>query len=1423
MPPVHNVLELGPYRGKSPGVYVQGSDWRIWAKRFENFLTLRDVKEDVQKRLIFLDEIGPENYGLLESLLPGQELETVEYKKLKDKMHERFKPKVLLLSERYRLLQLSQKTGQSLAEYHAELQNAAKTCELEKVQDVRDLLVSMAFLTGIQSAETRKRLMENSDHSATQLLEVAEAFERASRGAREARNGSPGEIHRVDQRSRGGGHPQRAAHAAVKSKRAGAPSGYIGKSGSQNRWSGRPDQTRGSPGWRGSATCFKCGKPGHKQQQCPQPDTPYTSKKTHQVMFEESEDSDWGGIFAIADNQDKSRPACRFEATLNGSPVTFELDTGAGMTVMGSQVWNSVGQPRLRTAETSATAYSGTPLRFKGICTMNVSWGGKTIPMDIHVMDCPAPALWGRDAIGKFKMDLNEVYHGVQGVRQVAKLDRAKEITRILKENEALFRPELGRCTTAKASLKFKEESPCPKFFRARPVAYSLKPKVDEALENMVLSGCIKRVDHATWATPLVVVPKADGRVRICGDFKVTVNQQLDIQQYPLPKPDDLFHMLNGGEKFSKIDLRDAYMQIELDEESKKYLVLNTQKGLYQYERLPFGVAPAPAIFQCIMEQTLAGIPGVLCYLDDVTVTAPNDEEHLLRLRKVLGRLKDSGFRLRRDKCAFMVESMEFLGHIVDKRGIRPSPEKVKAMVEMPPPSTIKQVESFIGMINYYGKFIPMLSTMAAPLNMLRKLGAEFKWGREQQIAFDKIKVCLTSADVLAHYDPRIPVVLATDASEYGIGAVIYHKYGDGNEKVIAYASRSLTKTERNYAQIEKEALGIVYGVEKFSQFLYGRQFTLLTDHQPLVRIFGPKHELPVIAAKRLHRWALKLMMYAFEIEYRRTEEFGNADGLSRLPQLAEMPSVDMLRMEDSITRWARHNLAILPVSREQWVVETERDPVLSKVREYLKHGFPAKVTDKDLKPYVTRKDELSREEGCLFWNGRAVIPAVLRLQVLKALHSNHYGKARMKALARLKVWFPGMDEQIEKLAKACEVCAVLGNQLTKTPLHPWELPDRPWQRVHIDFCGPVCNSMWLVVVDAKTKWPEVLKMSNITALSTIQKLRTVFATHGVPEQIVSDNGPQLTSKEFADFCKLLNVEHRFTPPYHPNSNGEAERFVQTFKKALEKCIRGGRKVEEAVDGLLLDYRSTPHPATGLSPAFMLMGRQLRTPLEAVTANTQEIENPEVTAKYRSQMRQNHDKTCRERSFKVGDSVYVQNPQPHGDRWFSGVITEKLGENRYNVHFGHGQRQCHANQLKGKAIRWEDYESYVLRKAGQDNSGSIPTATPFSKTLPSNPSPIPVINSPLKATQQASKRPAQQASQPAASKVSQQASQRAALTTKQPVMQKTAQQTSKNASQGAPSRQVPQRVQPQAPQQAAPATRASDRARKVPQRYHDQY
>ena len=306
---------------------------------------------------------------------------------------------------------------------------------------------------------------------------------------------------------------------------------------------------------------------------------------------------------------------------------------------------------------------------------------------------------------------------------------------------------------------------------------------------------------------------------------------------------------LTGGKRFSKLDLTSAYQQMLLDESSSKLVTINTHQGLYQFTRLPFGVASAPAVFQRAMDTILQGVPGVICYLDDILVTGKSDGEHFHNLEEVLKRLQHHGVRLRKDKCHFLKESVEYLGHQIDETGVHTSPQKVKAVVDAPSPRTIQELRSFLGLLNYYARFLPNLASTLHPLHALLCQDQPWQWSDLCEQAFQAAKQKLVEAPVLAHYNPEHPIVLAGDASAYGIGAVISHKLPDGSERPVAYASRTLTKSERNYAQVEKEALSLVFSVRKCHQYLYGHSLTILTDHKPLKAILGPKKHIPPLAA----------------------------------------------------------------------------------------------------------------------------------------------------------------------------------------------------------------------------------------------------------------------------------------------------------------------------------------------------------------------------------------------------------------------------------------------------------------------------------------------------------------------------------------------------------------------------------------------
>ncbi|KAJ8333939.1 hypothetical protein SKAU_G00412580 [Synaphobranchus kaupii] len=294
----------------------------------------------------------------------------------------------------------------------------------------------------------------------------------------------------------------------------------------------------------------------------------------------------------------------------------------------------------------------------------------------------------------------------------------------------------------------------------ARVIPYTLRPKVEAEIDRLSEQGVISPVKFSDWATPIVPVVKKNGDVRICGDFKVTINPALCVEHYPIPRIEDLFASLSGGQHFSKIDLSNAYLQILVEEESRKYLTITTSKGLFCYNRLAFGITSAPAIFQRAMDQVLQGLPNVHCYLDDILVTGQNHHQHLKNLDAVLERLEEFGLRVQKGKCEFFKDSLEYLGHVIDARGLHTSPEKVRAMVDAPAPTNVSQLRSFLGIINYYGRFIHNLSAILNPLNALLCKGKQWNWSSECAMAFEKAKEQLLSSRVLTHYDPRLPIRL---------------------------------------------------------------------------------------------------------------------------------------------------------------------------------------------------------------------------------------------------------------------------------------------------------------------------------------------------------------------------------------------------------------------------------------------------------------------------------------------------------------------------------------------------------------------------------------------------------------------------------------------------------------------------------------
>ena len=369
----------------------------------------------------------------------------------------------------------------------------------------------------------------------------------------------------------------------------------------------------------------------------------------------------------------------------------------------------------------------------------------------------------------------------------------------------------------------------------------------------------------------------------------------------------------------------------------------------------------------------------------------------------------------------------------------------------------------------------------------------------------------------------------------------------DGSDKPIYYASRSLSSAEKGYSQLDKEGLAIIFAVKKFHNFLYGRHFVINSDHRPLQHIFGHDKPVPTLASARLQRWALLLgaydyrveykssselqhAAYDYRVEYKSSSELQHADGLSRLP-LPESPIHVPLPGE---TVLLLENMDLASLNFKKIRQTTNSDPILSRVRHFVLQGWGSFV-DNSLVPYHTKRDELSIQDGCILRGSRVVIPAKCRGLVMDMLHEGHPGICRMKSIARGFVWWPGIDEELEGRVRACKRCQFSRHSPTKVPLHPWEWPQRPWGRIHIDHAGGFLGKLFLLAVDAHSKWMEVEMVDSATSDSTIRKLRTMFSTHGLPEVLVSDNGSAFSSEEFQKFMGRNNIRHVRTAPYHPS------------------------------------------------------------------------------------------------------------------------------------------------------------------------------------------------------------------------------------------------------------------------------------------------
>lgn len=746
----------------------------------------------------------------------------------------------------------------------------------------------------------------------------------------------------------------------------------------------------------------------------------------------------------------------------------------------------------------------------------------------------------------------------------------------------------------------------------ARPTRqspYRVSSHEREAIRTQVddmLSDDIIQPSKSPWAAPVVLVKKKDGTLRFCVDYR-RLNKITKKDVYPLPRIDDALDHLCHAKYFSSMDLKTGYWQIEVDERDREKTAFITPDGLYEFKVMPFGLCTAPATFQRVMDTVLAGLKWHTClvYLDDVVVFARTFDEHLARLEYVLEAIRTSGLTLKPEKCRFAYEELKFLGHVVNGAGVLPDPAKTSAIANFPRPKDKKGVRRFLGLCAYYRRFVANFARIAEPLTRLTKDSTPFSWENAQEKAFCELQQRLLNPPVLAHFDENAETEMHTDASDVGLGAVLVQKQS-GCEKVIAYASRGLSKEEKNYSASEKECLAIIWAISKFRPYVYGRPFKVVTDHHALCWLANLKDP-----SGRLGRWSLRLQEFDVTIVYKSGRKHSDADCLSRAP--VDPPSQDS--DEDS---------AFFGVVTESDLAAQQRaDPDLRVMIDYLEGRNVAvpRAFKRNLPAFCLNNSVLVKKNFSPGTRAKylLVIPPDLRDEILEACHddpsSGHLGTARTIAKIKAKYFWPRLTSDVTHYVRSCRDC-----QRRKTPptrpagfLQPIAVPSKPFQQIGMDLLGPFPTSRsenkWIVVAtDYMTRYAETAALPRGTAQEVAKFfINQVVLRHGAPEVLITDRGTAFTAELMQGILRYSNTDHRRTTAYHPQTNGLTERLNKTIADMLSMYVDVEHKTwDEVLPYVTFAYNTAIQETTHMTPFELVYGRQPTTMLDAMLPHVED-------------------------------------------------------------------------------------------------------------------------------------------------------------------------------------------------------------------------
>lgn len=1284
-PPTFSMTEYRSSEGTTVEDYFKRFDWGLQLSKISNELYGNYARV----------HMGAELNNALKFLVCPRKSEELTYDEIKSTLTNHFDRTKNKYAESIKFRHITQQKKKTIANFILRLKQGSAHCEYD---DFLDRMLIEQLLHGLESREMCDEIIAKKPTTFNEACEIAYTLEATRYTADEVKNTGPTEM--SEQMHKLGIVPSKMKYNK-KAPRSRSQSRSQGsqrvRSTSRQDKQNKSDKCRPCNGCGGlhmrnqcqfrQAKCFNCDKQGHIAKVCrTKKNRQDTASVTEQAntTTQPADSIDSLQQFNKVSEVNTINPLGKqmLNVQIDGHNIPMELDTGAPCSIISKKRLITI-KPNyiLQSTKRQFTSYTGHPIKCIGLIVVNVTIGSTTRRLELYVVDDDRDTLLGREWIIHFIKDINfaELFSTSNKVHTITSTtsclsSEQKQLDQLLARYEDVFSNTPGKLKGPPATIHFKSGA-TPVFARAREIPLALREAYAKEIDAKIASGFYERVEHSEWASTTHVVTKKNGKIRITGNYKPTLNPRIVVDEHPIPRAEHLFNKMKGANLFCHLDITDAYTHLPVDEEFSHALTLNTPTHeLIRPKRAVYGAASIPAIWQRRMESVLQDLPNVLNFFDDILVFANGFDNLLTILDASLERIRSYGLQLNRSKCIFATSTVEFLGHKIDSHGVHKSDKHIEAIRDAPKPTTREELTLFLGKATYYRSFIPDLSTKDRPLRDML-LNESFTWTKDVEKAYTDIKNILISPQVLMPYNPSLPLLLATDASKTGLGAVLSHKLNNGEERPIAYASRTLSNPEQRYPQIDKEALAIIWAVQKFFHYLYARHFTLISDHKPLMQILHPEKSLPVLCISRMANYADYLAHFDYDVVFKPTKANANADYCSRAP-LPTTTTINKItateeeeKVHDEFDEFVFCQIRQLPVRAEHIARETRKDLHLGKILQLLETGQSLASAK-----YKAPEVNYTLAANCLLFEHRVVIPESLRQPILKDLHAAHVGIVKMKGIARSYVYWPGIDADIERIAKSCHDCAKHAHNPPKFREHHWEYPKGSWQRIHIDYAGPVAGMMLLIIADAYSKWIEVKVTNSITTAATIVILDGLFASYGIPITIVSDNGPQFTATEFKTFLQNSGVKyHKLTAPYHPATNGQAKRYVQTTKDALKAMSTTRGSLQRDINEFLRQYRKAPHTTTGHPPALLFLGRNIRTRIDLVRPDSVDTK---VTEKQQAKFITSF------RTFKPKQIVYFLSGNPRMDKWVVGRIVTRLGDLHYEIDYRNKRVKRHVDQIR---------------------------------------------------------------------------------------------------------------------------------------------